>query len=228
MTYRSLCFVIALSAGGLVVGASKADAATNGEKCAAAKMKAAAKYSACRLSVDSKAKSSGEPADYTKCNAKQAASWQKIEEKYGVECLTSGDQASMQTTLAEAADCVSGVLGGNGGSCGFDANPACPPSGVIAYGTCWVLSADGDNCTSACATAGLTYSTATETVVGYPGNISRCLNVADMLGYSASYYWTGGGPPNTGCAIGSGMPYLASSVTSTGLYAGFRRVCGCD
>jgi len=227
MIHRSLSFVMALSVAAVAVGAGSADAATNGEKCAAAKMKAAAKYSSCRLSADSKAESSGDPADYTKCDSKQSASWQKIEDKYGVECPTSGDQATTQAALTEASDCVSGVLGGNGASCDFNENPPCPPGGVVAYGTCWVLSSVGDNCTSACGTAGLAYSTATETIVGFPGNIARCLNVLDLFGYPASYGWGGGGPPDTGCAV-SGNPYLSSSVTPTGLYAGFRRVCGCS
>lgn len=227
MIHRHLSFLIALSVAVLAVGAGSAHAATNGEKCAAAKMKAAAKYSSCRLSADSKAESSGEPADYTKCDSQQASSWQKAEDKYGVECLTSGDQATIQANLTEASDCVSGVLGGNGASCDFNENPPCAPGGVIAYDTCWVLSALGDNCTSACGLAGLAYDTATETVVGYPGNIARCLNVLDQFGYTVSGSWGVGGPPDTGCAVSSN-PYLSTTVTPTGLYSGFRRVCGCS
>jgi hypothetical protein len=228
MIRRHLSCLITTSVAVVAIAAGSAHAATNGEKCAAAKIKVAGKYTACRLSADSKAESLNEAADYTKCDSKQADSWQKIEDKYGAECLTSGDQASIQAELKDATDCVSGVLGGNGASCEFNVNPPCPPGGVVAYGTCWVLSAVGDNCTSACGIAMMTYDPATATKVGNTSNITPCLNVLDLLGVPTVGNFTTGGPPDTGCATSGVYPYLASTVTPTGLFPGFRRVCGCS
>ena len=55
------------------IGTAQA-AATDQEKCAAAKLAAAGKYTACRTGADKKAALNGTTADYSKCDEKQAAS----------------------------------------------------------------------------------------------------------------------------------------------------------
>lgn len=201
-----------------VLAVGNGNAATNGEKCAAAKMKVAGKYTACRLSIDSKAESEGESPDYTKCDSAQAAGWQKIEDKYGVECLTSGDQASVQNDLTNASNCVSGVLAGNGGSCTVSANPPCAPGGVIAYGTCWLLGAAGDSCNAACGLAGMQFDNATLTNIGDANNLARCLNVLDLLGFQKGGSFQVQGPPNVGCPVSGTTPFHSGTVTAQGQF----------
>src|SRR5437870_5033692 len=96
MNQRIMTITAALTLTTIALTAGNAMAITNGDKCAAAKMKAAAKYASCRIAADAKAKGTGDAADYTKCNDSQAASWEKIEGKYLTDCETSGDQASVQ------------------------------------------------------------------------------------------------------------------------------------
>lgn len=224
--YPTVAFTMAVTV--LAIGAGSVQAATNGEKCAAAKMKVAGKYAACRLSADAKAESKSEAADYSKCNSGQASAWQKIEDKYGVECLTSGDQVLAQTDLTDALSCVSGVLDGNGGTCEFTANPPCAPGGVVAYGTCWVIGAAGDSCNAACGLAGMAYDNATVTNIGSPSNIAHCLNVLDLLGYPKSGTFNISGPPDVGCSLNGTTPFLSGTVTAQGQYPGFLRACGCN
>lgn len=216
-----------LAVAALAAGALHADAATNGEKCAAAKMKAAAKYASCRLAADAKAKSTGDPADYTKCTDGQSASWTKIEDKYGADCLTSGDQASIQSDLTDSTQCVTDLLAGDPGSCTTVQDPPCP-GGTVIDATCWMVSAVSDNCTSACASQGLAYNTATATVAGNTADIGKCLYVASKLGFPKAGNFGGGGPPDIGCGLSGGQPYLSSASTPTGSYPFFQRICACQ
>ncbi len=212
----------------VVAGSGPARAATNGEKCAAAKMKAAAKYASCRLSADAKSTATGDPVDYTKCLTSQSASWGKIEAKYGVECLTSGDETSVETDITDATGCLAGLLSGDEGSCTFVQDPPCAMGGQVVDGVCWVLGAFNDSCNAACGLAGMTYSSLTETIAGYPGNLSSCLGVASHFGVTVGGSFGLGGPPDTGCATTGSALYLATSVTAFGSYSGFRRFCACQ
>lgn len=228
MNRRSQALASTLALLALVAGAGRAEAATNGDKCAAAKMKAAAKYASCRLAADAKAKSTGDPVDYTKCNDGQSGSWTKIEDKYGVDCLTSGDQASVQGDLTDATQCVSSLLAGQEGSCTFTQNPPCAAGGLIVDGTCYVMGAGGDSCNAACGLAGMAYDDKTVTEVGNPGDISKCLNVVSKFGYPRGGSFGITGPPDTGCALSGGtFVYLTGSSTPTGSYPGFNRICAC-
>lgn len=227
MTRRSHALVTTLALVALAAGAVSAQAATNGEKCAAAKMKAAAKFASCRLAADAKAESSGEMADYTKCTETQAASWLKIEDKYSTDCLTSGDQASVQGDLTDATGCVSGLLAGAPGSCATTQDPPCPVDGEVVEGVCWLLGAADDTCSGACGAAGMLYDSATASYAGNPSNLGNCLYVAAKLGYPVGGSFGLGGPPDTGCAVQGSAPYLSTSVTANGNYSAFRRVCAC-
>ena len=74
---------------------------TPAEKCEAAKLSAAGKYGACRLGAEKKAVLAGTAADYTKCDTKYMAAWDKAETKYGGACPTSGDQGPVQTAITD-------------------------------------------------------------------------------------------------------------------------------
>ena len=87
-------------------------AATPAEKCEAAKLSAAGKYSACRLGAEKKAVLSGAAPDYSKCDAKYMTAWGKAETKYGVACLTSGDQGPVQTAITDHTDDLRAHLDG--------------------------------------------------------------------------------------------------------------------
>jgi len=101
----------------LLLLAGTATAATDAQKCAAAKLKAAGKYAACRLGADAKAESSGLAADYSKCDAARQASWTKTEAKYGSACPTSGDDATVQGDVTELSECLDSSLTGTPQTC---------------------------------------------------------------------------------------------------------------
>jgi len=133
----------------ITVAAGNAQAATDSEKCSAAKMKAASKYAGCRLAADAKAKATGDPVDYAKCNEGQLKSWTKIEAKYPSGCPTSGDQATVQADLSAATSCVASELAGPSGSCDTSAKLLCGNGVVDASEICDQSDLDGETCASA-------------------------------------------------------------------------------
>jgi len=68
-------------------------------KCAAAKLKEAGKYAACRMKVESKAVQRGLAPDYAKCDAKFTAKWEKAEAKAAGDCLTTGDEPTIRQAI---------------------------------------------------------------------------------------------------------------------------------
>lgn len=124
-------------------------AASNADKCSAAKMKVAAKYASCRMAVDAKAATSGATPDYTDCVTKQTSGFAKVEDKYGADCPTTGDHASVQSDLDEALDCVATGLGGTPGACDLQTATLCG-NGVVDPGeVCDQGAMNGGTCTSA-------------------------------------------------------------------------------
>lgn len=116
---------------GLMLASNGAQAATDIQKCAAGKIKLAAKYTKCRLLADAKSAKTGEPADYTKCDAAQLAKWAAIEDKYDANCLVRGDQSAVQNDVTGATDClVDGLVDGSGPDCDLAVAQLCG-NGVI-------------------------------------------------------------------------------------------------
>jgi hypothetical protein len=70
-------------------------------RCQAIKLKLAGKYASCRLIADSTAVKNGTVPDYSTCDAKIAAGWQKVEESIGTECPTTGDLEDVQDSIVE-------------------------------------------------------------------------------------------------------------------------------
>jgi hypothetical protein len=70
-------------------------------RCQAIKLKLAGKYASCRLIADSTAVKNGTAPDYSTCDAKITAGWQKVEESIGTECPTTGDLEDVQDSIVE-------------------------------------------------------------------------------------------------------------------------------
>jgi hypothetical protein len=92
----------------IVAGATGASVAAIGdaEKCLAAKIKIVSKYEACRFKTEALAIVKETAVDNTKCESKYADSWAKAELKYGLDCPTTGDGASINSTASGHVDTV--------------------------------------------------------------------------------------------------------------------------
>jgi len=101
-----------LAIGALVVWAVPAAAATNAEKCEAAKLKVAGKYSSCRLKAEAKAVLTGNAVDYSTCDGKLALKWGTTETGGGGLCPTNGDLADVQNQVTTDADLIALKLTG--------------------------------------------------------------------------------------------------------------------
>ncbi len=113
-------------------------AATDEQKCEAAKLSTASKYAACRSKVDKKFVLSATPQDYTKCIDKFNGKWSDTETKYGIECPTSGDTTEVNNDVTNFAKCAADQLNGESvGNC-FRKLPATGQT------TSYVAGDDGD------------------------------------------------------------------------------------
>jgi hypothetical protein len=92
--------------------ANAAGALDPAPKCQAGKNKEAGKYAACRQKAEAKAITSGDPADYTKCDAKFFAKWARLEEKAGTGVCPDGiaDPNSLTDFITDNCDAVATAL----------------------------------------------------------------------------------------------------------------------
>lgn len=95
---------------GVLLIAGPAGAVDPAAKCEAAKLKEAGKYGLCRLKAESRAVKKGEPAVYTKCDAKFVEKWGGAETKYGGACPTSGDEGNMKAKITNHANLTAALL----------------------------------------------------------------------------------------------------------------------
>lgn len=82
-------------------------------RCEAAKLKAAGKYAACRLLAEAKAARSRNEPDFSDCDAKFAAKWEKVERKtmsQGTPCWTMDDMDSIQTSVSDSTTSIADSL----------------------------------------------------------------------------------------------------------------------
>lgn len=139
--------------------ASVAYAADPAVVCRAQKLKAAGKYSSCRLNAIAKGALKGLSPDYTKCDSTLTTKWSQAEVKAGPGvCPSEGDGGSMQSRLTVDASEVDCLLEG----------------GQMFDGSCWYLGGIGENCTSVCTAHGRSYSNSTETFAGSSGSLANC------------------------------------------------------
>ena len=111
-------------------------------KCVSDKVKGAGNYSACRFKAEAKAIKKAEAPDYSKCDSKYSAKWQKAESKAAGACPTNGDEAAIQAQVQQFVDELVAAL-----------EPPAPCVGV--GGACWFLGASEESCDTVCADAGL-------------------------------------------------------------------------
>jgi dienelactone hydrolase len=78
------------------------DSTKTASKCRAAKLKASGKQLSCVLKAQSKAEAKGAAPDFTKCDSKFAASFQKAETKAGGQCPSTGDTAAVSAHVDDA------------------------------------------------------------------------------------------------------------------------------
>ena len=103
----------------LVLSASSALAMDPAIKCQTQKLKAAAKYTACRLKAEADAARHFAAPDFGKCDATFAADWQSAEARalaQGAPCWTSGDAATVQADITAQTEALSDALAGGTGN----------------------------------------------------------------------------------------------------------------
>lgn len=93
----------------ILTSAVAAHATTPSRSCQAAKLKAVAKYTLCRLKADAKAVKTDSLADYSRCDLKIAGKWPTVD---GIDCPAMGDLAAVQE---EATMCTSSLQNSIGG-----------------------------------------------------------------------------------------------------------------
>jgi len=96
----------------MLVWTGSAAAATSAQKCQADKLKRTGKYLFCRMKADAKAAKTGQPADYTTCDATLTDAFGAADAKYGADCPTGGDAADVQNWATAAADILARKLSG--------------------------------------------------------------------------------------------------------------------
>jgi hypothetical protein len=92
--------------------ASPAVAASEAEKCAAAKIKLAGKYGQCRAKAVAKAIKAGAPPDYLRCDTKLMEKWGQAEEDAQGACPTTGDATEVQTVVTDDISALDLALAG--------------------------------------------------------------------------------------------------------------------
>jgi len=95
---------------GMVAFAGQATALTDAQKCEATKLKRAGQYNFCRAKADGKAVKTGDPVDYSKCDAKLTGKWADAESI--PMCPTTGDVTDIQDQVAADADFIALKLAG--------------------------------------------------------------------------------------------------------------------
>ena len=122
----------------VLVVAGSAWAVSDPDKCEAAKNKVAGKYAFCRQKAEAKAVKTGDPVDYSKCDASYGDKWMSAETNGGGMCPTMGDQAAMQSCITAHTNRVAAALN-NAGVCE-------PVTGLPATGqtTAFGTGTDGD------------------------------------------------------------------------------------
>jgi hypothetical protein len=116
-TRRALITLTAFVA--LTTGTGSYAGPTPEQQCQAGKNKTAGKYAACRENAEAKLATSGDTTKYgeaiTKCAAKFATAWQKLEDKAvkaGTVCPSVGDATGVDGRITATTDTIAARAGG--------------------------------------------------------------------------------------------------------------------
>jgi hypothetical protein len=104
--------MLALAGVGLLWGGIALAGPTDAEKCQADKIKRAGWYNFCRMKAESKGVKKSEAPDFTKCDDKIVAKFDKAETKWGPECPTSGDVEDIKDVVTDDVACLMALLAG--------------------------------------------------------------------------------------------------------------------
>lgn len=161
----------ALSLAGVLLAPSGVLAATDGELCESAKLKAAGTFAQCRGKADSvDAKSpdaTKRQASYDKCEANLAKAYAKAENKYGAECPTVGDVTDVRDYLSQCTDDVGAATQPGGGVPDYVVDlAACSTSLSSTQAQLTTCTGDEATCQSSLATAQSGTSTAADVLAG--------------------------------------------------------------
>jgi hypothetical protein len=98
--------------GAVLLIAGAAHGVSPADKCEAAKLKIAGKYDFCRLKAEATAAKSGGMPDFSKCDPNFSGKWSQAEAKANGMCPSNGDEAAMQSFIAQHTDALAAALGG--------------------------------------------------------------------------------------------------------------------
>jgi hypothetical protein len=96
----------------VAVLAENVHAATPAEQCQAAKLKASAKYAACRLLAERRATLRGTAPDFARCDERYTDAWAGAESTFGSDCPSSGDAEALRGAVTALTTNVGSALGG--------------------------------------------------------------------------------------------------------------------
>jgi len=198
--------------------APRALAATDTEKCQAAKVKAAGKKVFDKAKCHQKALLNSLPVD--------PLCIQKVEEKFtraiakadtlgACNGTASGIEATVDSCIADLVDDVAST-------------PPC--TGTQVGGFCWYQGALGADCNATCAAAGRVYDPATASYAGSGGIGANCAAVFAAFGWGFDSSISGGG--GVGCASLLGFPPYnfrdTDPTTASAATPNVFRFCACQ
>lgn len=154
MSRIAVACIAAVLASGL---ASPARAASDAEKCVAAKNKIARTYQQCRTIAEAVGIKKAAPPDYAKCTASFTKKWDKAAAKYGATCPDRATVTSMQELIDGQSNDVAALIAGTQGF------PVCGDGKI---------NAPGEQCD------GAALGGATCEMLGLPGGILSCTHCA--------------------------------------------------
>ena len=202
---------------------------TDAERCEAAKLKIAAKYSLCRLKEESNAVKRGMTPIPGKCDFKYTSKWAHAEFQAGGQCPTTGDEATVQSFITDHTDALAGYLSGG------TALPTCS----MDLATC---NSDLTTCNGSLSTCNSILGTCNGNLSTCSGNLSTCnsnyatcssglaicstgtANQAEVL--SGKSFSSASGLGLTGTMLNNGAVNITPGTTSQTIAAGYHNGLG--
>lgn len=231
----------------IIISSTATFAADPVVKCEAGKLKESSKYAACRLKADAKAVTTGEAADYTKCESKFTDKWGSLEDTaLPAVCPSDGDVGTMNTRITtDTAEIATLLAGGTIEVCGdgvIDAGEDCdlgaPGTSDCDTETSGVSTLGELSCDSACQydTSGCQARYEAQNVGGEPTVVDHLTGLewvvtndgdnvadaADLLDADNTYTWSTGTNDADGTAFTVYIAGLNGGVSNYGGHTDWR------